>query len=150
MTALENRELSLTQKNLVVNNYNKSFKTIIMNKQGLSRIVNIENVTPKMNIFFRAWAIKTASPNLRFATALKKAWAIDSLRRKMQSGTVEFVYKKSDGTIRIAQGTLKSDKAVVKGGQTTKSYKQFNTMPYFDIEANGWRAFKVNQLVTIF
>lgn len=122
-----------------------------MNKnQGLSKVVNVENVTPKMNIFFRAWAIKTESPNLTFGTALKKAWRIDSLRRKMQSGTVEFVYKKADGTIRIAQGTLQSDKATVKGGQTRKSYKQFNTMPYFDIEANGFRSFKVNSLLNVF
>lgn len=150
MTALEQRELSLTQNNLVVNKYHKSLNKIIMTNQGLSKVVNVENVTPKMNIFFRAWAIKTASPNLKFATALKKAWRIESLRKQLQSGTVEFVYKKSDGTIRIAQGTLKSDVAFIKGGQTRKSYKQFIAMPYFDIEANGWRAFKVTNLVTIF
>jgi hypothetical protein len=115
-----------------------------------NRTVNIENSTPRTNVFFQAHAIKSANPNLTFGTSLVKAWELYRLRKRMGNEIVEFVYKKSDGTIRIANGTLNQYIAETKGTSTRKSYKQFNTMPYFDVEAKGWRAFKVSGLLNIF
>ena len=115
-----------------------------------NKTVNIVNASPRTNVFYQAHAIKSANRNITFRSALKQAWELFRLRKRMSNEIVEFVYKKSDGTIRIANGTLNQYIAETSGTRETKSYKQFNTMPYFDVEAKGWRAFKVSQLLNIF
>ena len=78
-----------------------------------------------------------------------KAWQLYRLARRMRSGLVSFYYTKSDGSIRKATGTLKDRPSGVSlnGKHLTKpSYK---TMAYFDIDKNGYRCFKVENLICI-
>ena len=55
----------------------------------------------------------------------------------LQEGVVNFIYKKKDGSIRKAIGTLKD--------MNIKSNKS-DTISYFDIEKKGFRSFKLDNL----
>lgn len=94
----------------------------------------------KTKLFKTAWAI--ACKYATFAEALAAAWKVIKLAVKMQRGVISFAFKKLDGTIRQAVGTLKNIPA-------TKGAKESNltVLTYFDIEADGWRAAKVNLII---
>ena len=63
------------------------------------------------------------------------------LRALMKKGKVTFQYKKNDGTIRTATGTLNDSLITQKsrGGRNTTKDAGYST--YFDLEKRGWRAF---------
>lgn len=82
-----------------------------------------------------------------FAVCLAKAWALYRLTKRMSSGVVSFCYEKADGTLRKAKGTLKEVQHLIKGTATTDSPK---TVCYFDIEANAFRSFKIENLITTY
>ena len=81
-----------------------------------------------------------------FAVCLSKAWALYRLTKQMHKGIVSFAYEKSDGSLRKAKGTLKDIQNLIKG-TGSENYK---TVRYFDIEANGFRSFKVENFITIY
>lgn len=78
-----------------------------------------------------------------FAEALKQAWRIIKLSVRMKLGEVSFTFKKIDGSLRKAVGTLKDTPAITGNGKP----KNFGVMTYFDVEANGWRSFKFENLI---
>lgn len=80
-----------------------------------------------------------------FAVCLSKAWAIYRLSKRMKNEVVTFCYEKADGTLRKAKGTLRDTQSLVKGTGSAN----YKTMRYFDIEANGFRSFKVENLITV-
>lgn len=61
-------------------------------------------------------------------------------------GNITFAYEKADGSLRKAKGTLKDISNLIKG-TGSENYK---TVRYFDVEANGFRSFKVENLITIY
>jgi hypothetical protein len=98
----------------------------------------------KKELFNMAWKIaKTTATN--FATALKMAWKAMRLKMELKKGAVKFQFKKVDGSIRNAVGTLCADLFTYesKGNET-----QYNgTIKYFDLEANAFRSFKIENLL---
>lgn len=97
-------------------------------------------------IMRRAWHL-FRSTGKTFAVCLSKAWALWRLTRQMRAGVVRFAYEKADGSLRKACGTLHNVASTVKGvgrpddGQTVK---------YYDVEAAGWRSFRVENFVTAY
>ena len=81
-----------------------------------------------------------------FAVCLSKAWAVYRLRQRMKTETVKISFEKADGTLRIAYATLKEVGAFIKG-TGTPNYK---AVPYYDTEAQGFRSFKIENLISIF
>lgn len=81
-----------------------------------------------------------------FAVCLSRAWTLYRLTRKMHNGVVMFAYEKADGSLRKAKGTLKDVQNLIKG-TGSENYK---TVRYFDIEANGFRSFKVENFITAY
>lgn len=78
--------------------------------------------------------------------ALKTAWANLKLKAVLQKKVVEFFFKKTDGTLRQAFGTLMSDRVPeTKGTKKTAD----NCQVYFDTEVDDWRCFKKCNLVEI-
>ena len=103
----------------------------------------------RVNVFLRAWAIKKQYPQFTFRKALKIAWRAEKLVSNMRGGNViEFVYVKSDGTIRIAKGTVNDTLAesIFRG----LSEKERVCVTYFDVEKESYRRFRATQLVQIF
>lgn len=78
-----------------------------------------------------------------------KAWELYRLAKAMREGVVNFLYRKADGTIRKAVGTLMNLPvgSTLGGKRVTKpSYK---TMAYFDIEKASFRCFKIENLIGV-
>jgi hypothetical protein len=99
----------------------------------------------KSKIFHDAWTIFRATGKA-FSICLVKAWAVFRLRKAMIAGVVRFAYEKADGSLRRAVGTLKEVSAMVKG-TGSENYK---TVAYYDLEAGGFRSFKVENLITVY
>lgn len=101
--------------------------------------------TDLSTIMRRAWAIYHATGK-SFAVCLSRAWVLYRLIRRMRAGVVSFAYEKTDGTLRRAKGTLRDVVALVKGtGKETPS-----TVRYYDLEAAGFRSFRIENLITIY
>ena len=78
--------------------------------------------------------------------ALKCAWDNLKLKTALKAKIVEFYFKKTDGTLRQAFGTLMSDRVPeTKGTKKTAD----NCQVYFDTEKEEWRCFKKCNLIKI-
>lgn len=96
-------------------------------------------------VFERAHKL-AASTGKAFNVCLSKAWSLYRLAKRMSVEVVRFTYEKADGTLRTAKGTLKEVSNLVKGtGAATPQ-----TFKYFDIDAKGFRCFKIENLISIF
>ena len=71
------------------------------------------------------------------------------LNEMLHKGTVKFQYIKKDGSVREANGTLKSDvvKANLRGGAST--VKDAGYTSYFDIDKQAFRCFAESKLVGV-
>ena len=78
--------------------------------------------------------------------AMKVAWTNIKLRALLGKKVVEFYFKKTDGTLRQAFGTLMSGRVPeTKGTRKTAE----NCQVYFDAEKEAWRSFKKCNLIKI-
>ncbi len=85
--------------------------------------------------------------------ALREAWKIQHLRDHLDDGVVVFKYRKVDGSIRLAVGTRNvkffvPEDCIPKGGQN-ENVENFRVVPYYDLQAQGWRSFRIDQLVDV-
>ena len=82
---------------------------------------------------------------LRLSEALKIAWRNVKLRIALHRKIVRFTFKKVDGTLREAWGTLAADMLPSHGdGRTPNPTIQV----YFDTEKGAWRCFKKINLIS--
>ena len=84
----------------------------------------------------------------------KEAEKVMTLESEMLKRAVKFQYKKKDGSIREAIGTLRLDLMKLKDGSlwTPKGDPKpddVSKIDYFDIEAQWWRQFAVANLVSV-
>ena len=101
--------------------------------------------TFRAKVFKQAYELMNTTGK-RFAVCLSRAWALYRLTKRMHTGVVKFAYEKVDGTVRRATGTLQNVEGLIKGtGKIT-----FSTVRYFDIDANSFRSFKIENLITIY
>ena len=85
---------------------------------------------------------------INLSEALKKAWQVFKLKAKMAKGIVRFYFRKVDGTIREAYGTLRADlMPEIKGDDTRR--KNDTTQTYYDTEKQAFRCFKLANLVSV-
>lgn len=81
--------------------------------------------------------------------SLQTSTLIEALQLQLMNGTVHFLYRKKNGTIREAWGTL-LEKVVtnnINGYGEPRRY--YNCQAYFDIEEQAWRSFRYENLITI-
>lgn len=83
---------------------------------------------------------------LTIQEALRVAWLNVKLRKAMNSSIVQFRYRKIDGTIREASGTLIDNllppiQGLVHHGKDVQTY--------FDVEQRSFRCFKKINLLNI-
>ena len=97
------------------------------------------------DIMIMAWSFVRKN-GYSMSEALKCAWANIKLRALLHKKVVEFYFKKTDGTLRQAFGTLMSDRIPeTKGTKKTAD----NCQVYFDTEKNEYRCFKKCNLIKI-
>ena len=78
--------------------------------------------------------------------ALRRAWANFKLVARMYAGIVKFYYRKVDGSLREAYGTLNGRFIPAIAG-TDNRKKNDTTQTYFDTEKSEWRCYKKLNLV---
>lgn len=103
------------------------------------------NTNFRHKVFCMAYEMMKATGKT-FAVCLSRSWALYRLTKLMHKGIVAFAYEKADGSLRKAKGTLKDIQNLIKG-TGTENYK---TVRYFDIEAKGFRSFKVENFITAY
>ena len=86
-------------------------------------------------------------------TALHYAWWFESFRDQLRSGIYRFSYFKKDGSIREARGTLDFDyipeqhRPKSLSAASDESPKNHETFAYFDLDAQGWRSFRLDNFI---
>lgn len=97
------------------------------------------------NIMRMAWQFVKRN-GYTLSEALKTAWANVKLKEQMSRGIVRFYYRKVDGTIREAFGTL-SEKLVPPTENKSDKKRNDSIQIYFDTEKSAWRSYKIANLV---
>lgn len=90
-----------------------------------------------------AWSF-IKNKGLSLSEALKLAWSNVKLKQALRKGVVEFSYKKLDGTIRKAVGTLSSALVPQTNGG---GYQHRDYQTYFDIEKGSWRRYSYLNII---
>lgn len=101
----------------------------------------------RVRVMKYAWQLRK-STRQTWRICMLKAWQLYRLAKAMREGVVSFIYRKADGSLRLAHGTLRNlpAGASFRGKRVTKpSYK---TLAYFDTDKNSFRCFKVENLVS--
>lgn len=97
-------------------------------------------------IMWQAWTFVKRN-GFTLSEALKQAWALYRLHKKMIAGIVKFYYQKVDGTMREAWGTLNASLMPKMDPKTDKKTENATVQVYFDTEKQEFRCFKRANLV---
>lgn len=103
--------------------------------------------TDLRSIMQMAWQFVKRN-GMTLADALKKAWQVFKLKAQMMKGIVRFYFRKVDGTIREAYGTLRTDLMPEIKGEDNRR-KNDTVQTYFDTERQEFRCFKLANIVTL-
>lgn len=95
----------------------------------------------RKTVMLRAYQIMNVN-GLSWSDSLKKAWQLYKLNKDLHKGEVVFYFEKKDGSIRKAVATLKIDYEF-----KTQSQPNPKIFTYFDVEANSFRSFKVENFI---
>ena len=99
------------------------------------------------NVMSLAWQFVKRN-GLSLSEALTIAWRNIKLRAAMSSRIVRFYFRKVDGTIREAYGTL-AEKLTPTTTSTSNRRPNDTVQTYFDTEKQEWRCFKKANLHTL-
>lgn len=100
----------------------------------------------RVRVMKYAWQLLKATQE-QWQLCMIKAWQLYRFAKSMRSGVVTFYYRKSDGSIRKANGTLQNVPAGVTIGGKKMTKPSYKTMAYFDTDKNAFRCFKVENLI---
>lgn len=103
--------------------------------------------TDLRSIMQMAWQFVKRN-GITLADALKKAWQVFKLKAQMMKGIVRFYFRKVDGSIREAYGTLRTDLMPEIKGEDNRR-KNDTVQTYFDTERQEFRCFKLANIVTL-
>lgn len=95
----------------------------------------------KSALFKIANAIYHSHKAATISDALKMAWKAAKLQVNLAAGEVKFQYRKLNGEVRSAVGTLKN-----MVNENTLAFKG-TAMFYFDVEKRGFRSFTIANLI---
>ena len=90
-----------------------------------------------------------------WSESMTKAWRIQRVRDALLKGIVQLYFEKSDGMTIMRHGTLSADH--IPGSKMPKGIQEqliadgaaepvWTAVAYYDIDARGWRSFKVEKL----
>lgn len=103
----------------------------------------------KSKLFKIAWAIIKKSEATTFSDALRKAWKAEKIIIGMLIGKVEFVFRKLNGEVRKAIGTLTGFDYTPSGKVKSEEEKKRNmdVILFYDVEKKAFRSFKASTLI---
>jgi hypothetical protein len=73
--------------------------------------------------------------------------SVEELREKLKQGPVKFAFRKKNGSLRLAYGTLDATK--IPADKQPKGVEKDATkvLPFFDLEKFAWRSISVSELI---
>lgn len=76
------------------------------------------------------------------------------LKTKLSHGTTTIVFEKSDGTVRVLEGTRDKDIISEVTGESEYDTKKVrkeavDMIPVFDTKLEAWRGFSIDKLVSV-
>ena len=93
-----------------------------------------------------AWEMLRKHRAASLREALHKAWKAYKLKAEMALGVVKFVFKKTNGEIRKAVGTLARNLYQYEA-QGTRYALPAGTIRYWDLEKQAFRSFCADSLI---
>ena len=97
----------------------------------------------KAEVFKRAWTLFNNSFGT-FAECLVQAWKVVKLKFRMKKSVIRFEFKKANGEIRVAFGTLIQSISKGKGKPAP-----LTTLAFFDTIKEQVRSFKIENLTHV-
>ncbi|WP_304183153.1 SH3 beta-barrel fold-containing protein [Phocaeicola plebeius] len=97
-------------------------------------------------VMLMAWTFVKRN-GFTMSEAMKCAWANMKLKAAMKQRIGKFYFKKVDGSVREAYGTLKENLIPATSGDNRK--KNDTVQVYFDTERQEYRCFKKANLITL-
>jgi hypothetical protein len=79
--------------------------------------------------------------------SMKMTTVTTTLVKKLTEGSVSFKFRKVDGSIREATGTLNNDLIPEGLRSTAIPADDAATVAYYDLGSNGWRSFRADAVV---
>lgn len=103
----------------------------------------------KSDLFKMAHAMVRKATCSNLSEALRQAWKVMKVKAQMLVGKAEFTFRKLNGEIRKAVGTLCNINYTPKTPANGKprAPKPADLICYFDVEANGFRSFTAASLL---
>lgn len=99
----------------------------------------------RSNVCKLAWNL-VKNNGFTLAEAMKQAWKNIKLTAAMLGKVVHFTFRKVDGTIREAVGTLVESLLPALKGTGRKASQ--NVQVYFDLDRKAFRSFKKDSLIS--
>lgn len=111
-------------------------------------VVPVNPIREKLSrIMKEAWTLLKSGVAKTISEALRIAWKEIKLLERLRSGVAYFSFKKVDGTIRNAIGTLREGNFSYEPKGSSK--KKTGILTYYDIEKRAFRSFRINNLLTL-
>ena len=85
-----------------------------------------------------------------WSDCMKMAWYFMRLKRALSDGVVQFSFRKSDGSVREARGTLngtlipREDAPKDEQGNRTPVW---SAIAFYDIDKKAWRSFRISSFI---
>lgn len=97
-------------------------------------------------IMTTAWAFVKKGIFATISEALKAAWAKFKLVSKLSKSVAHFTYRKANGELREAIGTLRDGnfQYSFKGKEVKE---KLDVIKYYDLVSDAWRSFRIERLV---
>jgi len=107
-----------------------------------------EEPSAKSAIFSNAWSMFKAELFETFGEALAASWKRSKLVTALKTGVAYFEFITSKGEPRKAIGTLRNGNFSYES-KTPKKKSKIEVVKYFDLERQGFRACRVDRLLTV-
>lgn len=98
------------------------------------------------DLFKTAWNL-IKNHSCTKSEALHKAWELLKLRKSLRKGVVSFIFKKVDGSVRRALGTLNLGSSNKESDTEHKRNESIFT--YFDLQKDAFRCFKIENFIGV-
>lgn len=106
-----------------------------------------ERRTEMAKVMNLAWMI-FRSTGESFSDSMKKAWRNRKLKGLLKKGSVEFTYRKVDGSIRKALGTL-AEGVMPKYESHGRRARSGEVQVYYDLGKGKFKSFKKANLIAV-
>lgn len=84
------------------------------------------------------------------STVVSKVKMLNDVYMKLHAGEVRFTFKKVNGELREARGTLKDVEHLVKGTATESQRRAGNDcIRYYDLDSQGFRSFRIDRIESV-